>query len=106
MITRQAAIELCVELWPLFEKHKWHIGLTGSCLYKGYSEKDIDLIAYPHTWAQELPTESLLTILEDIGFTVIRRANPADGDSTETVVNKIFVTTFRDLRIDIFNPTQ
>ena len=26
----------------------WHCALTGSCLYLGQSEKDVDLIVYPH----------------------------------------------------------
>jgi hypothetical protein len=32
----------------LFSQHGWHIALGGSLIYKGESDNDIDLIAYPH----------------------------------------------------------
>lgn len=35
-------------LTPLLQKEGYEVGLTGSVLYKGASNKDLDLIVYPH----------------------------------------------------------
>ena len=49
MWTANEAQAFCQELWPIAEKHGWHFGLTGSVLYKGESQKDLDLVFYPRT---------------------------------------------------------
>ena len=47
MWTLDEALTLIRELNPLLVKAGWYLGLTGSVLIKGHSEKDLDLIAYP-----------------------------------------------------------
>lgn len=48
MISVQQGIELAQRLEPKFAEFGYHIGLTGSVLFKGTSEKDIDFVLYPH----------------------------------------------------------
>lgn len=43
----EQALVFCKELWPKLEQYGWHVGLTGSCLYRGDSIKDLDLVCYP-----------------------------------------------------------
>lgn len=40
-------IEICSALKPMLEPFGYCIGLTGSVLFKGESENDLDLILYP-----------------------------------------------------------
>lgn len=45
----------------------WAVGLTGSVLFKGYSDKDLDLIFYPRTTAK-VDVPELFQVLERMGF--------------------------------------
>lgn len=53
--TPEIAIKLCTLIENLLAVHSipCHVALTGSCLYDGGSEDDIDIIIYPHN-----PTEN------------------------------------------------
>jgi hypothetical protein len=45
---REQAMDVIEGLEPVMSELGAHVGLTGSILYKGQSEKDLDLIIYPH----------------------------------------------------------
>lgn len=45
--TLKEAIDLARDLNSCAGATGWHFGITGSVLFKGSSEKDLDLIAYP-----------------------------------------------------------
>lgn len=49
--TREEAIALCQVLWDYLEPKGWHVGLTGSVLTKGSSDKDLDILVYPRSTA-------------------------------------------------------
>lgn len=49
MITIEEALKFIRTLEEKVKPYGFHCGLTGSVLYKGYSEKDLDIIIYPHT---------------------------------------------------------
>ena len=63
-ITLEKAVEVCREIEDKLKPIGYHCGLTGSILYKGESEKDIDIIVYPH---QIKETVSLNKILDTLG---------------------------------------
>jgi len=50
MWTLKEAIELIQEIEPKFQAAGFHVGLTGSVVFKGESKKDLDLIVYPHDY--------------------------------------------------------
>jgi hypothetical protein len=46
--TLERGIELARKLEPLLAEVGWHVALAGSVLRDGKSDKDLDLIVYPH----------------------------------------------------------
>lgn len=48
MWTRETALEIIPALEAKLSEHGAHIALGGSVLYRGTSEKDLDIIIYPH----------------------------------------------------------
>lgn len=55
IITPKIAIDWIREKEPIAASMNFHLGLTGSVLFKGESIKDFDVIAYPHN--PHLPTD-------------------------------------------------
>lgn len=74
MYTRQAAVELCVALEHQFSLIGFHVALGGSCLYRGESTKDVDVIVYPHndptsgTTNEAIRQTVISTLTEKMGF--------------------------------------
>lgn len=48
------------------------VGLTGGCLFKGSSEKDVDIIIYPRGDVDPIPHKLLTQVLQSHGFTLTR----------------------------------
>ena len=48
VITPKIAVDWIRAKEPIAAARNFHLGLTGSVLFKGFSEKDFDVIAYPH----------------------------------------------------------
>ncbi len=48
MWTLELAVKLVKKLEPELSNSGYHCALTGSVLYKGSSEKDLDIVIYPH----------------------------------------------------------
>jgi hypothetical protein len=47
------ALDFIRRLEPFVEPAGYHVGLLGSVLLKGDSEKDLDVLLYPHDMAQQ-----------------------------------------------------
>jgi len=47
-VTLGDAVALCRRIEAAIKPFGAHCALTGSCLYTGYSEKDIDVMIYSH----------------------------------------------------------
>lgn len=47
MWTKDQAIELITKVWNGVSIYGYHIALTGSVLYKGASDNDLDIVLYP-----------------------------------------------------------
>lgn len=48
MWTLNAAVDFIRFLEPVLAKAGFHCGLTGGSIFKGTSDKDVDVIVYPH----------------------------------------------------------
>jgi hypothetical protein len=94
------ALLLIRELEPAFAAEGYHLGLTGSVLYKGESEKDLDLIAYAHdarvkVWSRE----EFEAFLKSHRFNVLPR-----GSTNFYDFNKEVLVSYRgDQRVDFFH---
>jgi len=86
------AVELVQELEGKVEGY--HLGVTGSVLYKGWSNKDLDIIVYPRSPFGKplLPKQ----IIERLGMQVVRDTIPYEGGK------KVITTEFNGRRIDLF----
>lgn len=67
-ITIETAISCVRELEPKLVEIGCHAALTGGCLYRGGSNKDVDVIIYPHDPANPANTEALKMVLANMGF--------------------------------------
>lgn len=45
------AVEFLRKLWTELERVGWHCALTGSVLYRGDSDKDLDVLVFPNSTA-------------------------------------------------------
>lgn len=66
----EEALALVRELEETVSVFGWHVGLTGGVLKRGYSEKDVDIIAYPHKRGlfPKFDIDNLYTGLRLLGF--------------------------------------
>jgi hypothetical protein len=67
IITPKIAIDWIREKEPIAASMNFHLGLTGSVLFKGESIKDFDVIAYPHN--PHNPTDKA-ALLKAMGLTL------------------------------------
>lgn len=72
---------------------QYHVALAGGCLLRGFSDKDVDLIFYPHT---TLATAEPDLILKDAGLTVVQKCE------FKYVGKTVFECEQDGKRIDIF----
>lgn len=70
-------LPVLVELEQIMSGNGYHIALTGSVLYKGGSNDDVDVIVYPHDPANRpLDAQGLQQLLEDNGYHLKRKCTP------------------------------
>ncbi len=94
--TLESAVELCREIEPHLAKIGYHCGLTGSCLYKGSSFKDVDVILYPHQVKEKRPKEDVLQVLSGLGFV------PRYQTQRSCVDKDVLLLGREDRRVDCF----
>jgi len=63
-ITQAKAITVANEIQQFLEPIGMHVALGGSCLHKGGSDKDIDLIILPHNTDAQPPLQFVLAEIE------------------------------------------
>jgi len=72
-----------------------HTALTGSVLYTGSSDKDIDIIIYHHNDKEPPNRDEVVKVLETHGFVLIRKTD-------EKYVNRdVYIFELGSCRIDI-----
>lgn len=95
MWTLEEAIYVVRELEKKVGPVGIHLGITGSVLYKGSSEKDLDIIVYPHSTTDAVTD---LRSLELIGCEIIRHCDHEQcGDGKE-----VYETKVNGKRVDFF----
>lgn len=45
-----------------------HFGLAGGVMYRGYSDKDLDILVYPHTTAKPYDVADILSVFKTYGY--------------------------------------
>ncbi len=99
----EEAINLIRHIQPALSRVGWCVGLTGSVLGAGRSEKDLDLILYPHS--QKSDIKALHEALIGMGFVISvpveevhKKWRSVGSDDTKNVS----IWKFQGKRVDIF----
>ena len=98
-ITPRDAVAIIRHLEPFAAAAGFHTALTGSVLYKGESEKDVDVIIYQHDHAEEVNDDRVYRLLVDAGFFIKKKHEP---DDTPYNLRQVWQTDFKGTRVDIF----
>lgn len=77
MISLTQGVILCQTMEPVLREIGYHCALTGSVLYAGKSEKDLDIIVYPHKRDETKNPVDILIHLTKIGITNSYKTDPA-----------------------------
>lgn len=102
--TLAEAVVFAQHLQPFVVGEGYHVGILGSVLTKGESQKDLDILLYPHTTAM-VDLEALYEAMEEAGMhRIVPFANVcrvrAQVDSFDT--KHVEVWEHRMRRIDVF----
>jgi hypothetical protein len=89
------AVEVLREVESIITPYGFHCGLTGSVLYKGESNKDLDIILYPH--ANSYTDSDLERVLVALGYKL-----GGEEPSTITKVRTVKGHKIRDKKVDLF----
>lgn len=100
-ITPKIAVAWIREKEPIAADRNFHLGLTGSVLFKGESFKDFDVIAYPHDPAKPFDKSGLLDAL-GITMSETARRNFLNYADKSYGRNIAVCQTEAGLRVDIF----
>jgi hypothetical protein len=95
-ITLEDAVQVCRLVEEAVKPLGAHCALTGGCLYRGGSSKDIDIIIYPHNPREKPSDDAIADALVKAGF--------VDRFVTdENYVNRIvWICGYKNMRIDFF----
>lgn len=103
-VTQQEAIELCLKVEAVIAPLGAHCGLTGSCLYKGQSGKDVDIIIYSHqAIIDPYNKEILLDALVKSGLLAQEKDGSYFFQTTANYLDKdVVICTVDGFRVDFF----
>jgi len=103
MIAQYQAIEICNEIEKKLAPIGYHCGLTGSVLHKGGSNKDIDIIIYPHQISEEKPMQEILdTIGASTGMYQSQGVAHPSKITPSTTDKLVVVSDYNGIRVDFF----
>lgn len=100
MWTLQEARILCEQVEEEFNRITLgaHVALGGSCLYRGSSEKDVDLFIYPHKSTVPPQEAHVISALSSIGFKFVsERPHEKYGDD-----KRVLQFEYQEKRVDVF----
>lgn len=77
--TLDEAVKLIRQMQPLAFECGYHLNLGGGVLNKGFSNKDLDILAMFGSFESELKTNQLVEIFKNYGFSVTYVAKEFPG---------------------------
>jgi hypothetical protein len=98
MWTRETAFQFLEPLEKFLADNGYHCALGGGVMYKGTSDKDLDVIVYPHNRDNCVLVDMLWERLR--GFLSPRKAVKAGGSCRDSKDVRVFYVA--DRRIDFF----
>jgi hypothetical protein len=92
--TERKVINIVKEMEPIMAEHGFHLAAGGSCIYRGGSNKDMDIIVYPHkgdvpAWQLKY---GLRKLLNSYGFAKYVTPEMVKQADTATNVPDVLVT--------------
>lgn len=96
--TLENSVELIRILQPLAHQHGYHLALAGGILNRGYSDKDLDVVALPRS-EMEQDWPEFQEHVEEVLETPLRRLKPPQ--SAYPLQFKVYVGQHRNGRIDV-----
>lgn len=105
--TLEIAVDICREIEAKLVPLGYHCALGGSCLYRGNSEKDVDIIIYPHDIKVQKPPLEIINEIEAFtnmypsqGYYLAKDIRPSTTDKL------VFVSSYlykgEEVRLDLF----
>lgn len=95
------AIRLCRRLEEKLAEREWHCSLAGSVLYRGWSDKDLDIIIYPHH-DKGCHESNVVEVLENVGITGLRDYLSEAQRARYPDSKQIWIGNYETKRIDFF----
>jgi len=87
--TTADALKIASELEPILAQNGLHVAIGGSLVYRGTSEKDIDIFIYPHSRETPMDLKVITSILNSAGY--IRRV--VNDETTSTMVPDVWTAS-------------
>jgi hypothetical protein len=94
-LTLEDGVRICREMEERLAPIGYHAGLTGSLLFRGRSNKDADIIIYPHQIAHRLPPK---IIMEALGVAITTYPQ----NEASCTDKQIAVCDYNGSRVDLF----
>lgn len=83
--TIEHALNIARQLEPTMARYGIHVAIGGSLVYRGTSDKDIDIFLYPHDRNVDMNPNNIVKRLAEFGYVV------RDQDNDSTFVPDVFV---------------
>ena len=102
--TLEDAVALLRELEPLVASVGYHVGVLGSVLIQGQSQKDLDILLYPHNSSHQ-NTDRVRDVLREAGLELDVSADQVHAkwwNSGSTDTKYVEVWSYKGRRVDFF----
>lgn len=105
--TLEEAQALVAKIWEPLAKAGFHVGLTGSTLYNRASNKDLDLIVYPHKTGEKTLNDAVRA-LQTLGFVrwfnyeAVQGARGQGDNEYGNDQKKVEIWHYNKKRVDMF----
>ncbi len=96
LYTTDLLLAIARELEPKVAEIGGHVAIGGSCVYRGYSKKDMDIMLYPHKKESPLVHLTVWNLLVSLGW------EDAKPNSEATRIPDVLVMQKDGIRVDFF----
>ncbi len=100
----QDLIKIAMAMEPIFAERGMHLAIGGSCVYRGFSSKDMDVFIYPHSRETVMDKHSIKRLLAECGYVYVPKTTNPEEIATSTFVPDVLVTKhkYTGQRVDWF----